>query len=144
MVLTFRRAQATDTAVAQQAYRLIIDHLAETVDFPHWHTENHPTPEEVASWVEAGELDLALDEDGETAGVTVLNHHAVDAYHAAAWTVEAEPHEVLVVHALGVVPERPGTARPGSTPPDPALSDSLMTGSSRRSCRRPCRERGCP
>ena len=109
MALTFRRADATDTAVAQEAYRLIIDHLAETVDFPHWHTENHPTPEEVARWVEAGELYLALDEDGETAGVTVLNHDAVDAYHEAAWTVEAEPHEVLVVHALGVVPERLGT-----------------------------------
>lgn len=48
MELTFRRAEATDAAAAQQAYRQIIDHLAETVDFPHWHTENHPTPEEVA------------------------------------------------------------------------------------------------
>ena len=109
MALTFRRAETTDTAVAQQAYRLIIDHLAETVDFPHWHTENHPTPEEVAGWVEAGELYLARDEGGEIAGVTVLNHDAVDAYRDAAWTIEAEPHEVLVVHALGVVPDHLGT-----------------------------------
>lgn len=109
MALTFRRAETSDTAVAQQAYRLIIDHLAETVDFPHWHTENHPTPEEVAEWVEAGELYLALDERGETAGVTVLNHDAVDAYREAAWTIEAEPLEILVVHALGVVPDHLGT-----------------------------------
>lgn len=109
MALTFRRAEATDTAAAQQAYRLIIDHLAETADFPHWHTENHPTPEEVAGWIEAGELYLALDGGGKTAGVTVLNHDAVDAYQEAAWTIEAEPHEVLVVHALGVVPDHLGT-----------------------------------
>ena len=109
MDLTFRRAEATDTAAAQQVYRLIIDHLAETVDFPHWHTENRPTPEEVAGWAEAGELYLALDEGGKTAGVTVLNHDAVDAYQEAAWTIEAEPQETLVVHALGVVPDHLGT-----------------------------------
>lgn len=108
MTLTFRRAEASDTADAQQAYRQIIDHLAETVDFPHWHTENHPTPEEVAGWIGAGELYLALDEDGSIAGVTVLNHDAVEAYQSAAWAIEAAPHEVLVVHALGVVPSHLG------------------------------------
>lgn len=108
MTLIFRRAGAGDAAAAQQAYRRIIDHLAETVDFPHWHTEDHPTPEEVAGWVEAGELYLALDDDGEIAGVTVLNHDAVDAYRLAAWAVEAEPGEALVVHALGVVPDHLG------------------------------------
>ncbi len=108
MTLTFRRAETGDTAAAQQAYRQIIDHLAETVDFPHWHTENHPTPEEVASWVKAGEFYLALDEDGAIAGVTALNHDAVDAYQNAAWAIEAQPEEVLVVHALGVVPEHLG------------------------------------
>ncbi|MCF8569511.1 GNAT family N-acetyltransferase [Gordonia sp. HY002] len=106
--LSFRRAESGDTAAAQQAYRRIVGHLAETVDFPHWHTENHPTPDEVVGWVAAGELYLALGEDGEVAGVTVLNHDAVDAYQNAAWAVEAAPDEVLVVHALGVVPGRLG------------------------------------
>src|SRR5699024_6802709 len=109
MALPFRRAAKSDTPVAPQAYRMVIAHLAETADVPHWHTENRPTPEEVADWVEAGELYLALDERGETAGVTVLNHDAVDAYREAAWTIEAEPLEILVVHALGVVPDHLGT-----------------------------------
>ena len=38
MDLSFRRAEPHDTAAAQAAYRAIIDHLAETVDYPHWHT----------------------------------------------------------------------------------------------------------
>lgn len=108
MTLTFRRADANDTIAAQRTYRRIIDHLAETVDFPHWHTENHPTPEEVAAWVAADELYLAVDTDGEVAGVVVLNHDAVEAYRGAGWAIEAAPEEVLVVHALGVTPDRLG------------------------------------
>ena len=34
MTLTFRRAETADTIAAQQTYRRIIHHLAETVDFP--------------------------------------------------------------------------------------------------------------
>lgn len=109
MALTIRRAQAADLAAAQQTYKKIIDHLAHTVSFPHWHTENHPTPAEVAGWVTSGELFLALEDHGEIAGVMVLNHDAVDAYQEAAWSVDAEPHEVLVIHALGVTPSHLGT-----------------------------------
>lgn len=108
MDLSFRRAEPHDTAAAQAAYRRIIDHLAETVDYPHWHTENHPTPAEVAGWVEAGELYLAVDADETIAGVVVLNHDAADEYRNAGWAIEAEQDEVLIVHALGVVPDHLG------------------------------------
>lgn len=109
MDLTFRLAQQADVAAAQQTYQLIIDHLAATVDFPHWHTENHPTPEEVDGWIAAGELYLALTDQNDIAGVMVLNHDAVAAYQEADWALAAAPHEVLVVHALGVVPAYLGT-----------------------------------
>lgn len=108
MTLSFRAAGTSDTAAAQQAYRRIIDHLARTVDFPHWHTENHPTPDEVAAWVAAGDLYLALDADESIAGVVVLNHDAAKAYEEAVWAIEATPEEVLVVHALGVAPDHLG------------------------------------
>lgn len=108
MTLTFRRAHTGDTTAAQQTYRRIMNHLGQTVDYPHWHSENHPTPEEVVHWVEAGELYLALDEAGAIVGVTVLNHDTVDGYGDAAWSIAAQPHEVLVVHALGVVPDHLG------------------------------------
>ena len=108
--LTFRRAEGHDTEAVQATYRAIIDHLAETVDFPHWHTEDHPTPGEVAAWVEAGDLYLAVDGDGDgsIAGAVVLDHDAVDAYREARWAIEAEGAEVLVVHVLGVAPAHLG------------------------------------
>ncbi|KUG57387.1 hypothetical protein AVL62_13215 [Serinicoccus chungangensis] len=112
--LRFRQAGPADTAAAQAAYRQVIDHLATTVDFPHWHTENRPTRTEVTGWVDAGELYLALDErERSIAGVVALNHEAPDAYRQAAWDVEAPPEQVLVVHALAVCPDflRQGVAR---------------------------------
>ncbi|GAA4875066.1 GNAT family N-acetyltransferase [Serinicoccus chungangensis] len=112
--LEFRQAGPGDAAAAHAAYRRIIDHLAATADFPHWHTENRPTETEVQDWVDAGELYLALDPtDGRVAGVVALNHDAPDAYRRASWALEAPPERVLVVHALGVCPDflRRGVAR---------------------------------
>ncbi|MFH8447506.1 GNAT family N-acetyltransferase [Streptomyces sp. NPDC018026] len=107
MALDFRRAGTADTVTAQDAYRRILKHLAENVDFPHWHTENHPTPEEVRDWIGTGELYLATTAEG-IAGVVVLNHEAPDAYQTAEWSVNATDDEVLVVHKLGVVPDHLG------------------------------------
>lgn len=126
MDLALRRAVPQDTAIAQTLYRRITDHLAETVEYPHWHTENHPTPDEVAASVAAGELHLAVttapdegdpdegdpDETGPDAsareaiaGAVMLNHQAVDSYDDASWRIEAAREEVLIVHLLGVAPE---------------------------------------
>lgn len=104
MDLTLRPARLQDTAAAQALYRGILDHLAETVDFPHWHSENHPTPDEVAASIAAGELHLAVS-DGALVGAVILNHDAAAGYADAAWAVDAAPEEVLVVHLLGVAPE---------------------------------------
>ncbi len=117
MTREFRRAEPDDEPAAQAAYRRIIEHLANTIDFPRWHAENHPTPGEVHEWVAAGELYIATSLDSDRleriAGVVVLNHDAHEAYAKVGWAVEATPEEVMVIHALGVVPEflRQGVAR---------------------------------
>ena len=116
--LSFRRAEPADLEAAQAVYGQIIDHLAATADFPHWHTENHPTPHQVEQWVRAGDLYLAVSQDSGTgaervAGVVVLDHAAPEAYRTAPWAIEARPEQVLVVHVLGVAPDflRQGVAR---------------------------------
>lgn len=110
----FRQAGPTDTPAAQAVYGQIIDHLAATAEFPHWHTENRPSRAEVQEWVEADELYLALDPaGGRIAGVVALNQDAPSAYLDASWALEVPPAEILVVHALGVSPDflRQGVAR---------------------------------
>lgn len=108
--LSFRRAGPADVETVQAVYRQIIDHLAVTVDFPHWHTQNHPTPQQVERWVRAEDLYVAVTQGGDpakerVAGAVVLDHHAPEAYGAAQWAVEADLEEVLVVHVLGVAPD---------------------------------------
>lgn len=119
--LSLRRAGSEDVTTAQAAYRHIIAHLSDTVDYPHWHSEGHPPPDLIRDWVLAGELYLVVapssaetpSDAQETAGVMVLNHDAAAGYRTAAWGVDAAPDHVLVVHALGVTPgfQRRGVAR---------------------------------
>lgn len=114
--LEFRRAGREDTAAAQAAYQQIIEHLGATVDYPHWHSENHPRPAEVEQWVEAGDLYLALAPGNgaqRVAGAMVLDHNMPAAYEDASWAIEAIHTQALVVHALGVHPDflRQGVAR---------------------------------
>lgn len=115
--LGFRRAGRQDTAAVQDTYKRIIEHLGATVDYPHWHSANHPSPAEVQQWIEAGDLYLVLvsgdTDDEQIAGAMVLDHHAPAAYQDASWAIEAAPEQVLVVHALGVHPDflRQGVAR---------------------------------
>ena len=104
--LTFQRAESEDTAAAQAAYRSIIEHLADTVDYPRWYSENHPAPELVAEWLSRGNLYLARDEaTGRIAGVVALDHNAPGGYEQARWGIEATPDQALIVHALGVTPD---------------------------------------
>ncbi|EEW50026.1 acetyltransferase, GNAT family [Corynebacterium efficiens YS-314] len=114
MPLTFARARPEDTAAVQQVYRRIIDHLGATIDYPRWHQVGHPSPELIAAWITAGELYVVRDgaDDnsilGSILGAVVLNHDTADGYGRADWSIDVPPGQVLVVHALGVLPERAG------------------------------------
>lgn len=100
------RAGSADAATARDAYRRIVEHLAVTADFPHWHEEDHPSRAEIQAWVDADDLYLARERgSGQVAGVVALDHRAPGGYAQAAWAVQAQRHEVLVVHALGVCPD---------------------------------------
>lgn len=109
MPLTFIQARPEDTAAVQQLYRTIIDHLGDTIDYPRWHQVGHPGPELIATWITAGELYTVRDgADNKILGAVVLNHDTADGYRHAAWAIDAPPEQVVVVHALGVLPERAG------------------------------------
>lgn len=117
-----------DLDAVQALYQSIRANLAATVDFPHWHSHDHPASELVEAWIAQGDLFLAVAPDGELAGAVALDHSSPDGYRDAAWAVEASGDEVLVVHVLGVSPSflRRGVAR------------FLLDGSVRIA-----RERGC-
>jgi len=112
--LNFERAKLGEAAAVQAAYREIIDYLAATVDYPHWHSENHPGSDLVAEWVSTGNLYVARGEaSGGIAGLVALDHNAPGGYADAAWGIEAAREQVLIVHGLGVTPrfQHRGVAR---------------------------------
>lgn len=134
--LRFRRAGPADTVAAQALYRAVLEHLGATGDLPRWHAEGRPSPGQVAGWVAAGDLYLAVDhgEDGgpdagRAAGAVVLDHEAPEAYRAVPWSFDADPREVLLLHALAVAPDRlrRGVAR--------FLVDASLAVARRRGCR---------
>lgn len=131
--LLFRQATSGDAPAARAAYQQIIDHLAATVNYPYWYSESHPTPGEVSRWAASGELHLAVISAGarcgEIAGVVVINHDAPPAYGDVPWSIEAAGADVLVLHALGVVPGlmRTGVAR--------FLVDATLDVARARGCR---------
>lgn len=112
--LIFRQARVNEIPVVQDAYRGIREHLAATVDFPHWHSENHPRPELIARWVKAGDLYVAMisdddPSDEQMAGVVVLDHEPAEDYRSARWAIDARDDQILIIHVLGVLPAYQGT-----------------------------------
>lgn len=111
--MIIKRAAQKDVEAVEAAYSAIKDYLARTVDYRHWHTENHPSSAAIRSWIDAGALWCAVDRAHGIAGVMVLDHDSPEAYSSVPWQIEADADRVLIVHALGVVPThlRRGVAR---------------------------------
>lgn len=72
------------------------------------------TPESKEKYVSAlGKCDFVnggifTSDDEEVAGVMIVNHDCNDGYAEVDFPVKAEPHEVTVIHALGVHPKFAG------------------------------------
>ena len=107
MQLNFRQAEAGDLPGAQEAYRQLVQHLMATINYPQWSTD-YPTADDVAHWVTHGHLHIAATDQNQIIGVMVLNNDFPDGYNSANWSFEATRDEILVMHALGVLPEFTG------------------------------------
>lgn len=58
--LELKQADGKDLARTQGAYKEIKDFLASEVTYRHWHTENHPSEQDIARWIERGQMFIAL------------------------------------------------------------------------------------
>lgn len=102
-----RAAQPGEVADVEKVYHDIMDHLAQTVDYRHWHTEGHPSPDVIRGWVESGDMYVATD-GTEIAGVMVLDHKTGLGYERAAWSAPVANEKALIIHVLGVAPAHQG------------------------------------
>jgi ribosomal protein S18 acetylase RimI-like enzyme len=68
---------------------------------PGWIKNVYPTQAFIRDSLANGELFIGL-ADGGIASAMAINQSSVEEYSNAVWHVDAAPHEVFVLHALGV------------------------------------------
>lgn len=88
-------------------YHSLIDGMLSSPYDIGWKKDIYPAPKFLKESIEKGELYLCT-EDAHIVGAMVVNHQCNDGYRKIQWQTEAAEDEVLVIHALGVLPEYSG------------------------------------
>lgn len=100
---TIRQALSADTTAVVTFYEQVIDEMQSLPYRPKWQKGIYPAADYLSAAISAKELYLA-EENGHIMGAMVVNHRAPEDYDRAAWTVAAQPAEVMVLHTLAVSP----------------------------------------
>ena len=72
-----------------------------------WIRGVYPTRQTALASIQAGDLFVA-EEDGQIVATAKINQEQVPVYASAAWSREAKPQEVMVLHTLVVDPQVKG------------------------------------
>lgn len=102
-MVRFQKAVPADFQAIWNFYGQIIDGMADAECKPGWQRGVYPAESFIRESLANGELHTVW-QDGALAGAMVLNRSCTPGYETVPWTVEAEPGEVSVIHALGVMP----------------------------------------
>ena len=103
-----RKAAIEEFSAVRAFYHKMTDWL-DTVPYGlGWRKDIYPSPEELTSALEKGELWVWEDSEGYAAAM-ILNSGSQEEYAKVKWELDATPDEVLVIHALGVMPKYHGT-----------------------------------
>ncbi len=98
-----KKAENIDFPTVRQFYYDITDAL-ETYEYAlGWTKDVYPAPDYLQASIAAGNLYMVYEED-VLAACMIVNHEYNDGYEAAPWSVDASDDELLVIHALGVMP----------------------------------------
>ena len=103
-----RLAEKQDLAEVTALYEAILDYEAEHVNYTNWKKGLYPTAASVEKAYDAGTLYIGVQDDGAICSAVNLNAVQPEGYDEVPWAVEADGAEVLVIHTLGVHPQRKG------------------------------------
>lgn len=88
----------------QNLYWTMIDDMQSSPYKPGWQKHIYPSDVFLIRSLENRQLYM-LKVNGNPAGAMVLNHESNDSYPTSCWQVKAKDEEVLLIHALGILPE---------------------------------------
>lgn len=105
--MDIRYAREQEFSVVRQFYHSLIDAMEDAPYKPGWKKEVYPSDADLKKALEADELFIGLEGEKITSAM-IVNHDVNEGYLKVSWPIEAEPHEVTVIHALGVHPDFSG------------------------------------
>lgn len=100
-------ARATDVNEIEALYGAVVDDLLANVNYPGWKKGIYPTRDEAIFGIEKKEL-YVMRQNDQIVGSIVINHIQEENYQLAAWKIDAQDHEVYVIHTLAVHPQFKG------------------------------------
>ena len=99
--MELRKALPQDFDSVKRFYWELIDDMQGCKTFPKWSKGEYPSDDDLAKYIENGELYIAQS-NGEIAGAFALNNCAPKGYESCDWLVKAPPEQVSVIHILAV------------------------------------------
>lgn len=111
-VLEIRTAKEEELEKVMSFYDAMIDGMQNAESKPGWKKGVYPEEKFLKGAIERQELLIGI-LDGVITGAMVVNHESADGYDTIEWKTAAEPQEVTVIHALGVLPEHQGKGLAG-------------------------------
>lgn len=99
--MEIRLAQVNEFEAIMAFYHQMTEDLEDASEGPGWEKDVYPSPESVQTAIIAQNLYVST-AGNDLIAAMILNHEYTDGYEQGNWQIEAQPEELLFVHALGV------------------------------------------
>lgn len=111
--MNIRIADKTEFYAVRAFYHKVIDLMQDAQYKPAWEKGVYPSDAYLRESLENGEL-WVCEYDGGYAAAMVVNHKCNAEYKSVRWSVDAKEDEVMIVHALCVLPTLQGNGFAGA------------------------------
>ena len=108
MEYVIRKATTDEYTTVRDFYYTMIEWLDTAEYGPGWKKDIYPSPQDLISALENGEL-WVCELDGKFIASMIINSSSVEGYNDVNWIVKTDPSRVSCLHALGVLPEYHGS-----------------------------------
>ncbi len=105
--MNIRKATLDEFLSVRAFYHEMTDWLETAAYGPGWKKDIYPSPEDLIEALTLGEL-WVYDYDGGYIASMIVNSRSQEEYSRVKWEIDASQDEVLLIHALGVMPQYHG------------------------------------
>ncbi len=106
-MLNIRKAEMQELDKVREFYYQLIDEMQFSEYKTAWQKGVYPSDDMLISALNGNELFIGTSDDRIICAM-IINHKFNDEYNQIKWSLKAEENEVMVIHALGVMPSYSG------------------------------------